>query len=329
MVKQFADFDRTTGTERPAFGLVSPNFFSSITTLTSPALPTEHSSVQPTDGFMSDGRSGTINPVSDPLIVAQLTEFENPSLNAELAIANQTKRDANTTYEQHLCQIGADLHDGPAQLLALALLHIDALNATEPTSAVAVRDAVAEALRELRDISVGLVLPELEHANAATTVRLAVDNYHRRTGRLVTIKDAGLPAAFNPSKAIKICLYRIIQEGLQNGFKHASGSQQSVIVGIDPPTNGDATTGTSKTLVVIVRDSKVQSDNRPTSCNLNDNNNDNCALLTKPERAHRTSTGIGLAGLKERIGALNGTFEIKTTELGTELVAKLAVITNN
>jgi signal transduction histidine kinase len=207
-----------------------------------------------------------------------------------------------------LCQIGSDLHDGPAQLLALALMRLEALAPADPMTAAVVTEAISEALREIRDISVDLVLPELDRRDASAAVKLAVDNYQRRTGCTVTLDD-DLPANFNPSKALKICLYRLVQEGLQNGFKHANGADQRITIALFPAEQQ------ALTLITKVRDT------RPEGCKTPDNTN----LQYTARRADGTSLGLGLAGLKERIEALNGAFEIATTASGTELVARFAV----
>jgi signal transduction histidine kinase len=270
--------------------------------------------VQRNDGFMAGGRSGTIDQTSvAPAAAISSAPLTAPPQVPELSAANQAKRDTHAAHERHLCQIGADLHDGPAQLLALALLQIDNLD-TDHSSAIKaapIRDAIAEALRDIRDISVGLVLPELDRRNARATASLAVENYQRRTGCLVTVDDSELPADLNPSKAIKVCLYRLIQEGLQNGFKHARGADQTVALRLIPTSeNSEAI------LVAKVRDV------RPDFCIASDNTDDHSTW----KRADGTSTGIGLAGLRERITALNGTFEIHTIPGSTELIARIAVV---
>jgi signal transduction histidine kinase len=296
-----ARFDRSTSCHSTCFLLASdapasdrPSADDSLTPMTDDAVLR---SVQRIDDFMTDGRSGSL----------------------DQTLVNHAKRDAHAAHEAHLQQIGADLHDGPAQLLALALLRIDALgsqktNAAITTAAAPIRDVVADALREVRDISVGLVLPELDRRSAAATVRLAIDTYQRRTGCDVKLDDAGLPVDYNPVKAIKICLYRLIQEGLQNGFKHARGAEQSVTIQFIPPTDGG-----DATLVATVRDS------RPAPCITATSFNEHSTCRQTAPRTDGTSSGIGLAGLRERIAALNGTFVIHTSTGGTELMARLAV----
>ncbi len=302
MAKPNPDFEKpTVCNETPILRLnsVVPATFPAgphtINLTTAVATVTPHS-VERKHGIMADGRSGMIVQTSVPQTAASVIEL---------------KREAHAAHERHLQQIGADLHDGPAQLLALTLLHIDQLTSAALNP---IRDIVAEALQEIRDISVGLVLPELDRRTAKATVRLAVDNYQRRTGCMVTVDDDGLPADFNPSKAIKICLYRIVQEGLQNSFKHACGADQSVTLSLNP-----ATDCTNATLVTIVRDV------RPGPCTVTANTDEHSTW----RRSTGTSTGIGLTGLKERISALNGILEIVTTTGGTELIARMAVMTNN
>jgi signal transduction histidine kinase len=273
--------------------------------------------VQRISGLLSSGRS---DPAGQTSAVQPLAPTEHE---ARIALA---RRDAHAAHERHLRHIGADLHDGPAQLLALALLHLSAVVPAKPTAEVAaaasaMRDAITGALHEIRDISVGLILPELDRRDAADTVRLAVDTFERRTGCKVAVEDGGLPPGFNPAKDLKICLYRFVQEGLQNGFKHAKGAAQSVTIRCVRTAGGrDAS------LVAEVRDF------RPDTCG------DGCNTISKlvlqrirPELRDSTdgpATGLGLAGMKERIDALNGTLDVKTTVTGTMLTAQFAIATD-
>ena len=280
------------------------------TTETAPAPPV---SVQQLEGLSSNGRSERSGPAAVLPLLPLL------GLTADIALA---KQEAHAAHERHLRHIGADLHDGPAQLLALALLHLTAVVPAKPSvdvaaAAAAMRDAIIDALREIRDISVGLVLPELDSRDAAAAVRLAVDTYQRRTGCTVAVDDAGLFASFNPAKALKICLYRLVQEGLQNGFKHAKGASQSVTV-----RSVRAADGHSATLIVEV------CDHRSDTCLGSGNTNSKETWPQTRERADGSATGLGLAGLKERIDALNGTFDVNTTAGGTMLTAQFAIATD-
>jgi signal transduction histidine kinase len=59
-----------------------------------------------------------------------------------------------------LRKIGSDLHDGPTQLISLALLRLDALD--RPEDREAVRSALQNALAEIRAVSSGLLMPAME-----------------------------------------------------------------------------------------------------------------------------------------------------------------------
>ena len=138
-----------------------------------------------------------------------------------------------------LNRIGADLHDGPAQLLGLALLRLHEL---EPAagerrddgggrcSSVDVlpllRQVLEHALSEIRNISAGVSLPELEELSPANVVMLAVKNHKRLTGKDVEIDLGALPDVM--PLITKVCLFRCIQEALTNAFRHADGRGQVV-----------------------------------------------------------------------------------------------------
>jgi len=133
-----------------------------------------------------------------------------------------------------LRRVGAELHDGPAQLIGLALLRLDSLRPkkTERDAEVPaddyerVRGALVESLAEIRNISAGLALPELARVSPAGALRLAARNHERRTGTTVTCEVDGLPS--HMATPIKSCLYRFAQEALNNAYRHADGRGQRV-----------------------------------------------------------------------------------------------------
>ena len=134
--------------------------------------------------------------------------------------------------DQSLRQIGADLHDGPAQLMAFAALRLDDLRpavagARAQDDLDQVEGAVKDAIREIRSISRGLSLPDIEARSPCEVVRSVADAHAARSGTEVKVEcdDATIPLL---SPAMKICLYRFVQEGLNNAWRHAEGQGQSV-----------------------------------------------------------------------------------------------------
>jgi signal transduction histidine kinase len=86
----------------------------------------------------------------------------------------RASRRAAALNERYLRRIGADLHDGPAQLVALAALRMESPLLLDPTASSNYRAEIAdihhtldEAMREIRAICNGLVLPQIENAPGA------------------------------------------------------------------------------------------------------------------------------------------------------------------
>ena len=112
-----------------------------------------------------------------------------------------------TLNERFLRRISADLHDGPAQDLALALLRRAAItenlnrflpDGPEKTRTLEdwqmVQAALESALGELRTISAGLRLPEIERLSGSEIVRRALRDYERKTGSQVEANVDEIPA---------------------------------------------------------------------------------------------------------------------------------------
>jgi signal transduction histidine kinase len=192
--------------------------------------------------------------------------------------------------ERYLRRISADLHDGPAQDLALALLRIESLaesgNGEQPYDEhlsedfYTVRTAVSSALEELRAISAGLRLPAIEPLSPAETVRRAVRDYEQKTQTQVALTLESLPT--DAPLAVRITLYRILQEALANGYRHAGGNQQSVHVGIRNGAQGE--------LYIEVTDAGTGFD---------------------PD-SQSADGSLGLPGMRERVEVLGGRFEINS-----------------
>jgi signal transduction histidine kinase len=79
-------------------------------------------------------------------------------------------------------------------------------------------------MEELRNISVGLVLPELAELSLAAAIGLAVDRHEGATGNAVTrVIDTDRGPAEVPMM-VKVCAYRVVQEALSNAYWHGDGA---------------------------------------------------------------------------------------------------------
>lgn len=149
--------------------------------------------------------------------------------------ADEYRRNAAKANENLLSNIGSEIHDGPIQLLSLAMLSgIDrpASNTLRPAGfeddPQSASRLIARAIQELRDISNGLILPEIGGLSPEDAMHLAVTQHERSHGNSVTTEIGPLPAGI--SQVLKACMFRIVQECLNNSARYAAGKGQRVSV---------------------------------------------------------------------------------------------------
>lgn len=204
--------------------------------------------------------------------------------------------------EGYLRRVGAELHDGPAQDLGLSLLKLDAVvgkmeaqagGPVQPAWAeqiTEVEGALQNALKEIRAIATGLSLPQLAELGLPETIIRVVRAHERRTGTRVTLEQEKLPVQID--LPLKITIYRLIQEALNNAYRHAGGAGQRVCVKPD----GDH-------LIVEIADSGPGFD---------------------PQQRIANSGRLGLSGMRERVESLGGTFRIESAPgQGTRIIARV------
>ncbi|MBS4009952.1 MAG: two-component sensor histidine kinase [Roseovarius sp.] len=197
--------------------------------------------------------------------------------------------------EQLLRRIGAELHDGPAQALAFANMRISAWRKSGgPEEADLILRALEEALADIRGLARGLVLPKLEGATILETIRRAADAHAERTQTEV-ILDSNAEDGDNlrPGLPQLICIFRFVQEGLMNAWRHADGVGQKVEFAMQ-----------GGSLVVSVSDRGPGFD----------------------PKANFDKGRIGLAGLRERVQSVGGIFDVDTGPgRGTRLTMRLQI----
>jgi len=221
----------------------------------------------------------------------------NKTIESQRAVLLDARRASVETNELFLRRVGADLHDGPAQLISLALLRLDALR---PTPAAGhsksdefekIRAVLQDGLGEIRHLSAGLAPPHLDALPLYQVLELAVRQHEQRTGTVVKATIGVVPDCL--SSLHKVCIYRFVQEGLNNAFRHAAGEGQTV-----------QAIGSGDQLSIEVADSGPGF----SSSNM------------------RSGDGLGLAGLRDRVESLGGEFSLETQlGLGTRLRASFQV----
>ncbi len=220
--------------------------------------------------------------------------LQNEALRARVQRATQRAAALNESY---LRRIGADLHDGPAQLVAYAALRLDSQTLVSPTASPDEREAslhtiktsLDDAMTEIRGICSGLMLPHIETDNLTDLLKRAIRAHERRTGVTVALAVGTTPADLSTSA--KICVYRFVQEALNNGYRHAGGIGQKVAQSFE---DGQ--------VVIEVSDGGPGFDPKNVG----------------PQK-------LGLAGLRDRVESLGGTFQLLSSSRGTTVRMSLNI----
>jgi hypothetical protein len=133
--------------------------------------------------------------------------------------------------ERNLRRVGRELHAGPLQLAALALLKVDALSQPpgqlSPMSVQRVNDieamrkALTQCLRQIRAVSASLAPSQLAGLSFAETLGTAICLHELRTARPVACDFGDLPAS--ASDALKACAYQFVSQGLTRASQQSAG----------------------------------------------------------------------------------------------------------
>ncbi|MBE0613960.1 MAG: sensor histidine kinase [Burkholderiales bacterium] len=163
----------------------------------------------------------------------QATVGENNRMRGQLreAVARTTALN-----EQFLQRVAAYLHDGPAQEVSLALMRLetlgearygkDALQRNTSHDFEIIYRALNASLVDLRNMASELGMPKIADLSLADTVRRAVSDFQCKSGTTVQLEvDDALEEA---PLAVRITVYRLLQQSLANGWLHARGAAQQV-----------------------------------------------------------------------------------------------------
>lgn len=200
----------------------------------------------------------------------------------------RSARKATGENERMMRQLGYDLHDGVAQLIGLALLRLGTMTPApaDEDNLAKIQSVLADALQDVRHLTKGLLMPEIQNVSLQDALRLMIDHHQARTGTTVKCSISQLPDAI--PQVITVSLCRFVQEALNNAFRHANGQGQKL-----------ATSCKDGVITVEVSDSGP---------GIGQGKRD-------PSRS-----GIGLLGLRYRIQSIGGTMVVKSEDgRGTHL----------
>jgi PAS domain S-box-containing protein len=193
-------------------------------------------------------------------------------------------------------RISRELHDQIGQILTAIKMNLHTLSKIRPTSEIGSHvkdniDAVDEALRLVRDLSVDLRPPVLDDFGLVSAVCWYVDRYKKRTGLEVDVVIELPDQNQRFPREIETACFRIAQEALTNVVRHGQASH--VLLQLVKDRNG---------LRLSIKDDGVGFDSE-----------------SLRKRAPRAAT-LGLISMQERAHAAGGTIEIDSAvSKGTEI----------
>jgi two-component system, NarL family, sensor kinase len=195
-------------------------------------------------------------------------------------------------------KLARDLHDSTGQTLAALKISVSFLQeeCKRDGKIMVIVSDVAEladkAIEEIRTMSYLLHPPLLDEVGFACAAEWYIDGFAKRSGINVSLDLA--PGGDRLPMSLEIALFRVLQECLTNVHRHSGASQASVSFKHHP---GAA--------ILEVSDF---------GCGITA---DRLARL----REASAETGVGLAGMRERLNELNGQLEIESEGQGTTLRA--------
>jgi len=168
-------------------------------------------------GFF-DGRGEMLRIVG---IVADVTE----SKLAEKALAGVSRR-LIEAQEKERTRIARELHDDISQRLALLTIELEQFRKrffdlpAEPLHSIGeLKEKISEIAQDVQSLSHGLHSSKLEYLGIVAAMRAFCHEYSDQQNVEVSFVHDEVPATI--PKEISLCLFRVLQEALQNARKHS------------------------------------------------------------------------------------------------------------
>ena len=193
-------------------------------------------------------------------------------------------------------RVARELHDSAGQYLAAVQMNLTALakHAASSLDEVAQArladtiDLVDRCTAEIRTLSYLLHPPLLDDVGLASAISWYVEGFSQRSGVAVSVdmpKDLA-----RPSPEVETALFRVVQQSLANIHRH------------------------SESKVARIR---LTVENRRLAIEISDEGRGFPSEVLSKFRASGLLPGVGISGMRERMNALRGTFDVISSESGT------------
>ena len=202
-------------------------------------------------------------------------------------------------HEEERTWIGRELHDDINQRLALLAIELDRWSqdalANEVTELVRhTRARVTEIAQDVQGLSHRLHSSKLDYLGLATAAKSFCREISEKTKVEIEFGHAGIPRSL--SKEVSLCLFRVLQEALQNAVKHSG--VRSFMVDLR---------GTEESIELTVADTGSGFE----------------------EQEACTRHGLGLISMRERLHLVHGELSVKSQPgTGTTIRARVPLKTD-
>jgi signal transduction histidine kinase len=200
-------------------------------------------------------------------------------------------------------KIAQELHDEIGQTLFAMKMNLEMTKKNLPANLEKFEDMknrlidtenlLSQTIDQIRNLTTDLRPSMLDDFGLIPALNWYIDNFSKRTNIKVYLKLKNLKPRL--SSEVETTFYRIIQEALTNVAKHAQATEVSILLALK---NSNA--------CLAVEDNGIGFD---------------------AKKANFPKDRLGIFSIKERVGLLNGEFEIRSkTNRGTKLSVKIPLV---
>jgi signal transduction histidine kinase len=199
-------------------------------------------------------------------------------------------------------RIARDLHDSAGQYLSAILMNLDSVlrdaEASPRNAKIAeAREMADRCLSETRTISYLLHPPLLDVLGLGSALSTYVEGFAKRSEIAVELEVPDALRRF--SNDLETAIFRVVQQSLSNIHRH-SGSRSAVV---SLSANADAV-----------------------SVKISDKGQGIAAKTVKGFNSGNILVGVGVAGMRERIRNMGGSFLVQSDESGTTVSASIPLL---
>jgi PAS domain S-box-containing protein len=223
-------------------------------------------------------------------------------------LAEQSIRQLSTRMlriqEEEQRRIAREVHDSTSQEMTALTLNLGALLIAEDKFSPKARKQISESLalakrvaREIRTFSYLLHPPMLSELGLWAALRLFVQEFRERSGLRVNLQISGTLEGTKLDPGHEMTLFRFVQEALANIHRHSGSRTASVDIQLHNRWIKASVTDTGRGIAP--------------------------KMLRDIQSAHGRIGGVGIPGMKERIGNVGGHLEIESNARGTTITAML------